>query len=96
MVWLLRDFDVVWLLRDFDVEDETVMMAPAEGFYAPEGLGKDEVRLSYVLNEKDLQKSMEIIKKGLEVYRAKNKKNLFRLEEVVTSSFFYFLLVFLS
>lgn len=65
-----EDF-VVWLLREFDVDGETVMMAPAEGFYATEGLGRDEVRLSYVLNENDLKRSMEIIKKGLEVYTSK-------------------------
>ncbi|WP_425449772.1 pyridoxal phosphate-dependent aminotransferase [Dethiothermospora halolimnae] len=66
-----EDF-VVWLLKEFDVNNETVMMAPAEGFYATEGLGKDEVRLSYVLNEKDLKKAMDILEKGLEVYS--NKK----------------------
>ncbi|WP_202710926.1 pyridoxal phosphate-dependent aminotransferase [Sporosalibacterium faouarense] len=64
-----EDF-VVWLLRDFDIDNETVMMAPAEGFYATKGLGKDEVRISYVLNENNLKKSMEIIKKGLEVYNS--------------------------
>lgn len=66
-----EDF-VVWLLRDFDVDNETIMMAPAEGFYATEGLGRDEVRISYVLNEHDLAKSMNIIKEGLKVYN--NKK----------------------
>ncbi|RKD34517.1 pyridoxal phosphate-dependent aminotransferase [Thermohalobacter berrensis] len=66
-----EDF-VIWLLRDFDVDNQTVMLAPAEGFYATEGLGKDEVRISYVLNEEALRKAMNIIKKGLEVYP--NKK----------------------
>lgn len=62
-----EDF-VKWLLTDFDVDGETVMLAPAEGFYATEGLGRDEVRISYVLKEEDLIKAMGIIKKGLEVY----------------------------
>ena len=65
-----EDF-VVWLLKDFNLDNETVMMAPAEGFYATEGLGRDEVRISYVLNENDLTKSMNIIEKGLEVYNSK-------------------------
>jgi aspartate aminotransferase len=62
-----EDF-VTWLLRDFDVDNETVMLAPAEGFYATEGLGRDEVRISYVLNEDALSKAMNIIKEGLKVY----------------------------
>lgn len=65
-----EDF-VKWLLTDFDVSNETVMLAPAEGFYATEDLGKDEVRMSYVLNKDSLKKSMEILKKGLEVYKNK-------------------------
>jgi aspartate aminotransferase len=59
---------VIWLLKEFDVDNETVMMAPAEGFYATPGLGKDEVRLAYILNENDLRKAMNILKVGLEKY----------------------------
>ncbi len=59
---------VVWMLRDFDVEGETVMMAPAEGFYATPGLGKNEARLAYVLKKEDLSKAMDILKAGLEAY----------------------------
>jgi aspartate aminotransferase len=44
------------------------MMAPAEGFYATPGLGKNEARLAYVLNNKDLSKAMDILKAGLEAY----------------------------
>ncbi|EOD01632.1 Aspartate aminotransferase [Caldisalinibacter kiritimatiensis] len=66
-----EDF-VIWLLREFDIDNETVMMAPAEGFYATKGLGKNEVRISYVLNEESLKKAMNIIKEGLKKY--KNKK----------------------
>lgn len=57
-----------WLLTDFDVEGETVMVAPAEGFYATKGMGRDEVRISYVLKEEDLIKAMNVIKEGLKAY----------------------------
>lgn len=66
-----EDF-VIWLLKDFDVDNETVMMAPAEGFYATPGLGKDEVRIAYILNETDLRKAMHLLKIALEKYP--NKK----------------------
>jgi aspartate aminotransferase len=59
---------VVWMLKEFSVDGETVMMAPAEGFYATPGLGKNEARLAYVLNNKDLSKAMDILKAGLEAY----------------------------
>lgn len=59
---------VIWMLRDFDVEGETVMMAPAEGFYATPGLGKNEARLAYVLKKEDLSRAMDILKAGLEAY----------------------------
>jgi len=62
-----EDF-VIWMLKDFDVDGETVMLAPAEGFYATQGLGRDEVRIAYVLNETDLKKAMNILKIGLEKY----------------------------
>ena len=57
-----------WLLTDFDVEGETVMVAPAEGFYATKNMGRDEVRISYVLKEEDLVKAMNVIKEGLIAY----------------------------
>nr|WP_330389534.1 aminotransferase class I/II-fold pyridoxal phosphate-dependent enzyme [Geosporobacter ferrireducens] len=44
---------VIWMLKDFSVDNETVMLAPAEGFYATPGLGKDEARIAYILNEDD-------------------------------------------
>src|SRR6185503_19671701 len=50
-----------WLLRDFDHEGETVMVAPASGFYATP-LGKSEVRIAYVLNETDLRRSVELLR----------------------------------
>jgi aspartate aminotransferase len=63
-----EDF-VKWLLTDFSIDNETVMLAPAEGFYATEGLGKDEVRISYCINCDDLTKAMNILKHGLEEYK---------------------------
>lgn len=61
-----------WLLTDFRDRGETVMLAPADGFYLTPGLGKDEVRLAYVLNTKDLSRSVDILQKALAVYRKKN------------------------
>lgn len=62
---------VSWLLKDFDLEGDTVMMAPAEGFYSTPGLGKDEARIAYVLKEDDLKRAMEVLKAGLEAYPGK-------------------------
>lgn len=62
-----NDF-VKFLLTDFDVDGETVMLAPADGFYATPGLGKDEVRISYCINSDDLAKAMNILAKGLSEY----------------------------
>lgn len=61
---------VIWLLEEFDVDGQTIMLSPAEGFYATPGLGKDEVRIAYVLNTKDMEKAMYILKKGLEKYNS--------------------------
>jgi aspartate aminotransferase len=57
-----------WCLTDFEFEGATVMMAPAAGFYTTPGVGKDQVRIAYVLNKADLAKSLEVLKKALEVY----------------------------
>lgn len=57
-----------WLLRDFDLDRETVMVAPAAGFYATPGLGRDEVRIAYVLNTEDLARAMTVLRRALEVY----------------------------
>jgi len=62
-----EDF-VRWMLIEFDVDNETVMFAPAEGFYATPGLGKNEIRISYVLKEENLIKAMRILKEGLIEY----------------------------
>ena len=57
-----------WLLSDFDVDGQTVMVAPASGFYSTPNTGLNQVRIAYVLNEDDLLKSGNILKKALEVY----------------------------
>lgn len=58
-----------FLLQDFAFEGKTVMLAPAAGFYATPGLGKDEVRIAYVLNEDDLEEAVTILAAGLDAYR---------------------------
>lgn len=57
-----------WMLSDFSYENSTVMMAPASGFYATEGKGKNEVRIAYVLNINDLNKAIKCIEEGLKAY----------------------------
>jgi aspartate aminotransferase len=59
---------VEFLLRDFDLNGDTVMVAPADGFYATPGLGKDEVRIAYVLEETKLRRAMECFTAALAVY----------------------------
>ena len=68
-----EDF-VIWMLTDFNKDGETVMACPAEDFYATPGLGRDKIRLAYVLKEDDLHKASIILKEGLEKYlELKNK-----------------------
>jgi aspartate aminotransferase len=62
-----------WVLTDFNYENKTVMFAPAEGFYATEGLGKNEIRLSYCLNCEDLKDAMNILEVALKQYIELNK-----------------------
>lgn len=57
-----------WCLDEFEYEGQTVMMAPASGFYTTPGLGKNEVRLAYVLNKEDLGKALLVLSKALEAY----------------------------
>jgi aspartate aminotransferase len=60
-----------WLLTDFSDNNETVMIAPASGFYATPGLGVNQVRIAYVLNQKSLSRSIELLKKALTLYANK-------------------------
>lgn len=57
-----------WLLEDFEYEGQTVMMAPANGFYATEGAGKQEARIAYVLNQDSLHKAVKCLEEALKVY----------------------------
>jgi aspartate aminotransferase len=57
-----------WLLEEFDYQGETVMLAPASGFYATEGLGVDEARIAYVLKIEDLAKAVKCLDEALKVY----------------------------
>ncbi|MBR1575626.1 MAG: pyridoxal phosphate-dependent aminotransferase [Bacteroidales bacterium] len=57
-----------WCLTDFSYEGQTVMMAPGSGFYSDPSVGRDEVRLAYVLNKEDLAKALVVLQKALETY----------------------------
>ncbi|MBQ3608371.1 MAG: pyridoxal phosphate-dependent aminotransferase [Bacteroidales bacterium] len=57
-----------WCLSDFNYEGETVMMAPASGFYSTPGMGRNEVRIAYVLKKEDLQRALFVLEKALEAY----------------------------
>ena len=59
-----------WLLEKFNDNDETVMVAPAGGFYSTKGEGKNQVRIAYVLNKKDLIRCVEILKIALNQYNS--------------------------
>ena len=58
-----------WMLEKFSYNGSTVMMAPAAGFYATEGLGKNEVRIAYVLELSEIREAAECLKNGLEAYK---------------------------
>lgn len=57
-----------WLLQDFDYKGTTVMLAPLSGFYSTKGLGKNEVRIAYVLEKKELEMALVCLEKALEKY----------------------------
>lgn len=58
-----------WLLTDFRYDNSTVMLAPGEGFYETEGLGKQEVRFSFCVGEEDIEKAMKVLEEALKVYK---------------------------
>jgi aspartate aminotransferase len=71
----IKDSDhfVVWMLTEFNLEGETVMVAPAAGFYSTPGKGLNEVRIAYVLEVEKIRRAIKILRAGLEKYQ-----NLFR------------------
>ena len=60
-----------WLLESFNYNNQTVMLAPATGFYSTPGLGKQEVRLAYVINVDAINAAMDCLEKALEEYPGK-------------------------
>jgi aspartate aminotransferase len=64
-----------WILEEFTYENQTVMMAPATGFYSTPGAGINEIRLAYVLNKEDLAKAMIVLEKALKVYPGRTTKS---------------------
>lgn len=62
----------IWLLNDFELDGETVMVAPGNGFYSDPESVKNQVRIAYVLNKEDLQRSVEILRVALERYNSQN------------------------
>ena len=58
-----------WLLEDFDIDKETVMVAPAAGFYSTPGVGLNQIRIAYVLNKESLIKAVYLLKEALKVYK---------------------------
>lgn len=60
-----------WLLESFSYNNQTVMLAPASGFYETKGLGKNEVRLAYVINNEDIDQAMDCLEEALKIYPGK-------------------------
>ncbi|MDE6116169.1 MAG: pyridoxal phosphate-dependent aminotransferase [Duncaniella sp.] len=57
-----------WCLKEFNLDGETVFMAPASGFYTTPGMGKDEVRMAYVINKEELARAMKVLAAALKAY----------------------------
>ena len=62
---------LMFLLTEFDVNGETVMFAPAGGFYGTKGVGQSDIRIAYVLKAEDMRTGINIIKEGIKAYNAK-------------------------
>ena len=71
-----------WMLEEFSYNNETVMMAPATGFYATKGAGQNQVRMAYVLNSDDLKKAMICLEEALRVYPGRVESNKFKVESL--------------
>ena len=64
-----------WLLESYDLNGETVMVAPAAGFYSTPGMGTNQVRIAYVLNKEDLTSAVRILKEAIPAYNSRTLKN---------------------
>nr|WP_315165076.1 pyridoxal phosphate-dependent aminotransferase [uncultured Flavobacterium sp.] len=64
-----------WLLESYDLNGETVMVAPAAGFYSTPGIGTNQVRIAYVLNKEDLTSAVRILKEAIPAYNSRATKN---------------------
>ncbi|WP_035670689.1 pyridoxal phosphate-dependent aminotransferase [Flavobacterium sp. 83] len=69
-----------WLLESYDLNGETVMVAPAAGFYSTPGMGLNQVRIAYVLNKEDLISAVRILKEAIPVYNSTRLKKLIEVE----------------
>ncbi|MBR2442677.1 MAG: pyridoxal phosphate-dependent aminotransferase, partial [Rikenellaceae bacterium] len=64
-----------WCLREFEYEGATIMLAPASGFYSEPGLGKDEVRIAYILEKEELKKAIRILGEAIKAYNQMRTEN---------------------
>jgi aspartate aminotransferase len=69
-----------WLLESYDLNGETVMVAPAAGFYSTPGMGLNQVRIAYVLKKEDLISAVRILKEAIPVYNSTRLKKLIEVE----------------
>ena len=70
-----EDF-AAWLLSDYSFEGGTVLVAPAPGFYATPGIGRDEVRIAYVLKREDLEQAIRVLAHAIPAYQAQQVARL--------------------
>ena len=71
-----------WLLEHFSLDNETVMVAPAAGFYATEGLGKNQIRIAYVLDKEILKRAIHILSEALKIYSINENSEKYILKEL--------------
>ena len=69
-----------WILEKYDLNGETIMMAPAAGFYSTSGVGLNQVRIAYVLNEEDLIRAVQILKEAIQVYNSVKETKFIKLQ----------------
>ena len=64
----------MWLLKEFDDRGDTVMFAPGEPFYATPGKGRNEIRIAYVIEQKKLERALDLLRLGIEAYNNRSKR----------------------